>query len=270
MTSPIKRTFALRILVLACLLVCPAIAARAQGQWKYTALGDSLATGYLATQGYVPRYQSDIQTDTGVSVVLYNLGQNGWSTVNLLHALQTDSVFQNALMQSDVVTWDIGLNDFKNARAQYKNGGCGGSDGQNCLRSVVATFKTNWDGIVREILLRRSPFNTIIRTIDIYDPWVKADKAANSVADKKEPAYAKGTDFQVTEYYLDQINNYIATTTTNNSVPFAQVHAAFNGANGDEDPIAKGLIGSDGLHPTDAGHQLIADLLRGLGYAPLR
>jgi len=268
MIHPTKHTLASSILVLACALVCLALT-RSQAQWKYTALGDSLATGYLATEGYVPRYQSAIQTDTGVSVMLYNLGQNGWASGNLLNALQTDSIFQNAVTQSDAITWDIGLNDFKNARAQYKNGGCGGSDGQNCLRMMVTTFNSNWDGIVREILSRRSAFNTIIRTFDIYDPWVKTDKAANTIPDKREPAYAKGTDFQVLEYYLDQINNYIATTTTNNSVPFAKVHAAFNGVNGDEDPIAKGYIASDGLHPSNVGHQVIADLLRGLGYAPL-
>src|SRR5262245_40318575 len=245
MVHPTKHTLASSILVLACALVGLALA-RAQTQWKYTALGDSLATGYLATAGYAPRYQSDIQTDTGVSAVLYNLGQNGWASGNLLNALRTNSIFQNAVTQSDVITWDIGLNDFKNARANYKNGGCGGSDGQNCLRSMVTTFKSNWDGIVQEILLRRSAFNTIIRTIDIYDPWVNVDKSANSFPDKREPAYAKGNDFQVLEYYLDQLDNHIATTTTNNSIPLAKVHAAFNGINGDEDPIAKGYIASDG------------------------
>ncbi len=140
-----------RVVLVPIMLVGFSVAIRAQAQWKYTAMGDSLATGYLSTQGYVPQYRSDIQTDTGNSVIFYNLGQNGSATASLLRALQTDSVFQNALMQSDVVTWDIGLNDFKTARSQYKEGGCGGADGQNCLRNAVATFKNNWDGIVREI-----------------------------------------------------------------------------------------------------------------------
>lgn len=270
MMPPKNRYLVTSFLAVACLLLCASVAARPQVQWKYTAMGDSLATGYLATLGYVSIYQSDVQTDTGVTVTLYNLGQNGSSSGSLLTALRTDSVFQNAVLQSEVITWNIGFNDFRNARGAYKQGGCGGSDGQNCLRNAVATFKSNWDGIVQEILSRRSPFYTIIRTIDVYNPWVTVDKAKNSVADKKEPAYAKGTDFQVLKYYLAQINGHIATTTANNSIPFAGVHAAFNGANGDEDPIAKGLIGSDGWHPSDAGHALIADLLRGLGYAPLR
>lgn len=104
MRHPIKHTLVPRSLVLAFVLVFLSLTAGAQDQWKYTALGDSLSTGYLATQGYVPRCQSGIQTDTGISVMLYNLGQNGWASGNLLNALQTDSVFQNAVMQSEVVT----------------------------------------------------------------------------------------------------------------------------------------------------------------------
>jgi hypothetical protein len=36
----------------------------------------------------------------------------------------------------------------------------------------VVTFKSNWDGIVQEVHSRRSPLYTIIRTIDVYNPWI--------------------------------------------------------------------------------------------------
>src|SRR5262249_10431534 len=140
----------------------------AQEQWRYTALGDSLATGYLVQQGYVSLYNGYLQTDNGVTVTLYNLGQNGWTSGSFLNALRNDSVFQNAVLQADVITWDIGLNDFKNARASYLSRKCKGKDNQDCLRTAVATFKANWDGIRIEILSRRSVSNTIIRTVDIF------------------------------------------------------------------------------------------------------
>jgi cytochrome c2 len=41
------------------------------------------------------------------------------------------------------------------------------------------------------------------------------------------------------------------------------VYAAFNGLTGTEDPVAKGYVSIDGLHPSDAGHELIAALLGG-------
>jgi lysophospholipase L1-like esterase len=240
----------------------------AQEQWHYTGLGDSLATGYTTTAGYVPTYQTYIQTDADTSVTLYNLGQNGATTGTLLNSLRTDAVFQNALLQSEVITWNIGINDFSNARNSYTKRKCGGNDNQDCLRNAVIKFKSNWDGIIDEILIRRGVTYTIIRTMDIYNPWVTTDKAKNTTPDKSETT-VKGNDFQVLKYYLDQINGHIATTTANNLIPSAQVYLTFNGANGDEDPIAKGYIARDGLHPSDAGHQFIASLLRGLGYAPL-
>jgi len=241
----------------------------AQEQWHYTALGDSIASGYTTPVAYVPTYRDYIQTDAGVSVVLYNLGQNGATSLSLLNSIRTDSVFQNAVLQSEVITWNIGIVDLMNARNSYKNKKCGGTDNQDCLRSVVTKFKTNWDGIISEILIRRGITYTIIRTMDIYNPWVATDKAKNTTPDKSE-ATVKGNDFQVLKYYFDQINAHIATTTTNNQIPCAHVYLTFNGSNGDEDPVAQGDIARDGLHPSDAGHQLIASLLRGLGYAPLR
>ena len=173
------------------------------------------------------------------------------------------------MLQSDVVTWDIGINDLMNARNTYKNRKCGGTDNQDCLRSMVAKFNSNWDAIVGEIFARRNTGTTIIRTVDIYNPWVKTDTAKNTTPDKNETS-PKGNDFQIIKYYLDEMNNHIAASVTAYALPCAQVYAAFNGASGSEDPIAKGLVGSDGLHPTVAGHKLIADLLRGVGYAPLR
>jgi len=258
-----------RLMIALCVTVASvAVQANAQEQWHYTALGDSIATGYTTSVAYVPTYRNYIQTDAGVSVTLYNLGQNGATSTTLLNALQTDSVFQSALVQSEVITWNIGINDFSNARNTYKNKKCGGNDGQDCLRNAVAKFKTNWGAIIVEILSRRGITYTVLRTMDIYNPWVATDKAKNTIQDKQETT-VKGNDFQVLKYYLDQMNGYIATTTANNLIPLAQVYLTFNGANGDEDSIAKGYIARDGLHPSDSGHQLIANLLRGLGYAPL-
>ncbi len=46
--------------------------------WQYTALGDSLADGVLAQQGYVARYATYVNLDTGANVNTTNLGVPGW------------------------------------------------------------------------------------------------------------------------------------------------------------------------------------------------
>ena len=91
--------------------------------------------------------------------------------------------------------------------------------------------------------------------MDIYDPYVASDMQ-------------KGI-FTTLEPYLDEVNNYIHTTAAANGVSVANVHQAYDGADGTEDPGAQGLIAVDCFHPNDAGHKLIADQLRALGLRTL-
>lgn len=223
--------------------------------WHYTAMGDSLAAGALAEMGYVARYDTYLNTDTGATITTINLGIPGWQSGDLLNALQNDPAFRSQVSGADVVTWDIGGNDLASAHDSYVNNTCGGVDNQDCLRSAVATFETNWDAFVAELLKLRDPGKTILRTMDIYNPYVAADMQAGR--------------FATVEPYLDQVNNHIADNAKTNNIPVAAVHTAFNGADGTQDPVAMGLIAVDGFHPNDAGHKVIADQLRILGYAPL-
>lgn len=259
----------LSVLLVTALLLTPIVSiavAAAPGPWTYTALGDSLAFGVFDFQrgGYVPRYEAYVQTDTSAAVSLNNLGRNGWTSSQLLNALRTDQNFRGSVSSSQIVTWDIGGNDFLRARSTYQSGTCGGANNQDCIKSAVVTFKANWDLIIVEILSLRSIANTVIRTMDIYNPYVNEDKASDSWRDD-----GGLNDFDALKPYLDDVNRYIAATATINNIPYAKVYEAFNGPSGAEDPSDKGYISFDGLHPDDSGHKVIADLLRGLGYAPL-
>jgi lysophospholipase L1-like esterase len=223
--------------------------------WDYTALGDSLAAGLIAQEGYVGRYASYVNIDTGANVDTTNLGVPGWTSHDLLNSLQSDPVFRNQVSGALVITWDIGGNDLNNVHSQFTQHNCGGTDGQDCLRAGVATFEQNWSAIITQITTLRSTSNTIIRTMDIYNPYVASDMQAGI--------------FDITEPYLDEVNNYIHTTAAAAGIPVANVHQAFNGADGTTDPNTVGLLAVDGFHPNDAGHKVIADQLRALAYAPL-
>ena len=272
--QPILRRILALILFAGLLAAAPASAVDAAGKpggsttsWKYTALGDSLATGFGARRGYVPRYEGYLETDTGARVSLTNLGQNGWTSGDLRRALENDPRFQDAVRGAKVVTWDIGGNDLRAARDRYKAGTCHqGTDSQDCLRAAVVTFQANWDAIVVQIIGLRATNDTVIRTMDVYNPYVDEDRAADSSQDD-----GGLNDFEVFKPYIDQINSYIATTATRtgHTIPYARVYQAFNGDNGDVDPARLRYLSLDGLHPNDTGHKVIADLLRNLGYAPV-
>src|SRR5215204_5883090 len=257
----------LRLIVVVVLLVgaSQGTTLAAPASWDYVALGDSLATGFGAFTRYVPRYEAHIETDTGVAVTRTNLGRNGWTSSQLLSALRNDPMFRRATREAEVVTWNIGGNDLRAARSSYKNKTCGGTDNQDCLRAAAARLEANWDAITAEVLSLRSTNNTIVRTMDIYNPYVRTDKASDTWQND-----GGLNDFQVFKTYIDEVNGHIAATSTANNIPYGRVYLAFNGVGGGEDPGAKGYLFLDGLHPNDTGHRIIAGELRKLGYAPLR
>ena len=224
--------------------------------WQYTALGDSLAAGTGDAQGgYVPRYRNHIQTDTGYPVTLIDRGVPGWTSGDLLHALRTDASMRAQIAGSQVVTFNIGGNDMLQALQRYQMGTCGGADNQRCLGEAIALFKSNWNAIIAQILALRSTSDTVVRTMDIYNPVVNLLKLYGVFAQVKP--------------YLDDINRHIHLTASANRIHVARVYREFNGPNGDQDAGAKGYISSDGIHPSPAGHDAVARLLRELYFAPL-
>jgi lysophospholipase L1-like esterase len=208
----------------------------APASWDYVALGDSLAAGVGARRGYVDRYAAFIEADTGTPVDVINLGRSGETSSELLHALRNDPAMRQALGAAEVVTFNIGINDLGHAGEAYEKGACGGGDNQQCPRATVEAFKGNWDAIVGELLSLRSTEDTVIRTAGIgYTPRVD----------------------EIFEPYVDEVYRHVATTAPSHNIAYAQSYL-------DEENM-----NADGVHPNDDGYAVIADRLRGLGYAPL-
>jgi lysophospholipase L1-like esterase len=235
----------------------------ANGSLGYVALGDSLATGDGATNGYVYRYADLLEVDTETTVNVYNLGVSGLTSERLRAEIEHNQSARDAIGQAEVITINIGANDLLWARGSYRTGGCGGADNQDCLRQAVEDFQTNWDAILAEVTGLRSPDVAIVRTIDFYNPSVNVDRATGSRPD------AGANDFEVFKRYLEQVNSHIAKSSDAYGIPYARVYEAFNGPNGDEDPSIKGYMSSDRIHPSDSGHAAIAQELRKLAYKPL-
>jgi lysophospholipase L1-like esterase len=224
--------------------------------WDYAALGDSLAFGAVAESGFVPRYADFLRTDANARVTVVNLGIPGWTSANLLNALRTDMALRDRVINAEVVTFEIGGNDLLGARRRFREGNCGGPANLDCFGAAITEFKQNWDGILAELLALRDRNATILRTMDVYNPFVAEQQALGI--------------FVILRAYLDEVNQHITRTSAQAGIPCARVYAAFNGPNGDLDADAQGLLSPDMVHPNDRGHQVIAEQLDQLGYAPLR
>src|SRR5262249_34730999 len=152
------------------LLVTQFAAPRAEAaSTLYTALGDSIGFGLFAPigDGYVPTYDRLVQADSGVNVNTINLCIPGWTSKDLLGAIRGNLIYRVSVATSTIITVNIGGNDLLGSRRAYKNRTCGGADNQDCLRTGVATFATNFNAILAEVRSLRGSRNTIIRTMDI-------------------------------------------------------------------------------------------------------
>ena len=218
MAGTVRRLLRLILVVVLLVGASQGTTLAAPASWDYVALGDSLATGFGAFKGYVSRYEAYIETDTGVAVTRTNLGRNGWTSSQLLSALRNDPTFRRATREAEIVTWNIGGNDLRAARNSYKKGTCGGADNQDCLRAGVAKLETNWDAITAEVLELRSTRNTIVRTMDIYNPYVRTDIVSDTWQND-----GGMNDFDVFKSYVDEVNYHIATTSYTAGVPYAEV-----------------------------------------------
>lgn len=232
----------------------------------YVALGDSVAVGLTALRGYVYRYGDNIEdTINGVNINYNNRARIGATSTDLLNVVRNDSTVRQEVTNADIVTWNVGGNDLRAMRDSYKQRSCGGGDNQDCLRTGVATLKSNFTNITAEITTLRQTTPGITRTMDQYYPYVRADLAIDTW-----PGDGGSNDLDVLLPYVREYNSHIAVTASANGVPLAQVFTAFNGSSGVSDPDQIGLISSDGFHPNDAGHKVIADLVSQFGYAGLR
>jgi hypothetical protein len=201
-----------------------------------------------------PRYAAHLERDLGVKVKIHDWARIELGSSYLLEDLRTDPELRQDIREAEVMIFDIMPAVFANPANTYtfgSPGACGGTDNQDCLREALKVYKADTDAIIAEIVSLRSPSEALIRTMTIYQAMVKELKAAGA--------------FEVINTYIQDANEHVIQVAGEHHIPVARVYAAFMGPNGDEDPMDKGYV-YDGLHPTEEGADLMAELFRKLGY----
>ena len=223
---------------------------------SYVALGDSIAVGAgdAGGGGYVARFRDDAAADLEQPIALQNLAVGGTTSADLLTTLTTDMAVRAAVAAADVVTFDIGGNDVLIALFSFTGGTCGGADGQDCLRDAVTGFQSNWPAILTE--LRALNPGAMMRTMTYYNPAIVDLQPGDGTAAALKP-------------HLSAVNDTIAATAPAFGVDVADGPLAFNGRSGGEDPIAKGYLDADHIHPSPLGYDVLAAAFHALGYPPI-
>jgi hypothetical protein len=221
-------------------------------EWDYVALGESMNFSMIF------RYAEMLEQDLGVSVGLHNWAREADHSSRLLERLRTDEQLRQDLREAEVVTFQIPIRVIVEPLLTFELGDpgeCGGDDNQDCLRDAFETYMADTDEIIAEIVSLRSPSDAVIRAQDVYQIKVRETQGTGS--------------FEIINGYWRDANAHTIEVATRVGIPVARVYDAFMGEGGAEDPRDRGLMLSDGLHPSPEGATLMAELFQELGYEPL-
>lgn len=230
-------------LVAACGKTGPAAIPKISGKpWHLVVLGDS------ESWGFGQYYAAAIEADQGVKVELNDLWRARLTTSQLLDDLRNFDIYRKAIQEAEVITFIANPLDFTGEGIIW-------GEEYDCSEKAMAGYKADLDAAITEIFALRKGKPTLIRSMDFYNPIYSMWKEKGVYEENKRCWKAMSAT--------------IHQVMVEHNIPVAEVYAAFNGPNYDEDPIDKGYIQSDEEHPSEAGMKVIADAFRKLGYTPI-
>jgi len=248
-----RLTLRLTLVLLALTMGLPgAVAADTGSSTKvYLALGDSLAVGEGATQGYVPRLHAffsqpqhgnvdPVSQDPDTPGGLENLGIGGETSSSMLGEQLTAALnIINEPTDVRVVTLDIGGNDIRRLLAE--DSPCVATSSkpidpiacQQLVAAILNDFAVNYAQILAELTqaLEADPGNESLLVMTYYNPYEGAPLAEAAVR---------------------SLNNLIASIGAQYGATIVDVYPEF---------VGKGpsLIRAGDFHPNDDGYKVIAE-----------
>jgi len=228
-------------------------------EWDLVLFSDS--SGW----GVADRYAAHIEEDLDVTVEVHDLAASSLGVASVLAALRGEggpypsSVDVAGLVREAevVVVYGNPLESISEThRGDWNCVSRTAPYARDCAPETFDAYRADLGTIYEEILSLRGDESVLIRAFDAYNPLYSV--------------YREQGVYDECLGCWENYNQSIHQAAMAHNVPVARVFDAFNGPDHDEDPRDKGYIRDDGIHTTAAGRQVIADLLRELGYAPVR
>ncbi len=231
--------------------VCPSVEAQSpvtqsavEGQtWDYVVLGSSIGTWWSKNYGRL------LESSLSVRIVYHDYAVGEQTIANLLSNVMSKERIREAIRGAQVITIGCG---FQDTSAAIIDAVYFGPYDPKRLDQKVKDFQVAYDSMIDEVLKLASPSRTMIRLMDFYCPFVRV--------------YKEHATYDVIKQYWMKFNDCIIQAGRRAGIPVAQVFAAFNGPDGNDDPVVKGYIAGDGKHPSDLGKDAIAAEFCKLGY----
>jgi hypothetical protein len=225
-------------------------------EWDVVIISDS------SLWGVAEPYAKLIEQDRGVKVNLHDEWQGGLTIRSVRNALRGDFAhsakrekWPKLIQDAEVLVLFGNPQESLNPKLVAAGWSCvdNRDPGEVSIAAdSFAPYQADLIAVYDEIARLREGRPLILRATGIYLPVISVWRE-------------KGIDGVCGAFWEGQ-NQAARQAANERGVPFVDTYAAFNGPNHDEDPRTKGLIREDGEHPSEAGAQFYAELLRQSGY----
>lgn len=225
-------------------------------EWDVVVIGDS------SLWGVAEPYAQFIEQARGVKVLLHDEWQGGLSAGTILKALRGDfehsaqrEKWPQLIRGAEVLVLFGNPTDSLSPDMTETAWHCVDltDPGQvEIPADAFARYRADLGAIYDEIAGLRAGRPLILRAVGIYNPALSV---------WREKGFA-----DVCEAFWEGQNDAVRNAAEENGVQFVDTYAAFNGPSHDQDPRTRGFIREDGEHPSEAGAQFYAELLRQSGY----
>ena len=257
-------------IVLGAALAAPALAqspaatgAPSPGPLALLALGNSLPGGMgcaAPCRPYPELVGEAASAALGRPVSVTNLATNdGLGSGTLLERVTTDQVHRDAIAGADIITLQIGRNDWFD--------GCYAPNLESCLTAGEQKVAGNLDAILTEIDTLRAGKPTAVRVLDYYnaeagDPNLPGDWTFDDTPE------ATAAFMAAYDPLLMRFDDTICRVATEHDAVCVDLMAAFNGPDGTASAEPYVQL-PDHVHPNAAGAALITQRIAASGFAPL-
>jgi hypothetical protein len=217
--------------------------------WLYVGMGDSFSkTGYSEWPRMYARF---LEEKLSVKMKFIDKTIGGVEIIEMLENIRTNESLRANLMEAKLITVNFGSESFRIPNENYKNGICGGTDGQDCLREAFSRAEIDWEAFLNELISLRSPEEAPIITFMVGISLVQTtcDWGSNCC--------------DVLTTYMIDWSDFIKQTAIERGIYVVDANKILNGQDYRQ-PTNKDLLRSDGFHLNTEGSTEIFKLLQEL------
>jgi lysophospholipase L1-like esterase len=234
------------------------------------AIGDSIPVNAPGDcpgcTGFVDSYAEALMIEAGQPVTAHNLSRHdGARTIDILEQLESDQSLRDVLATADVIVMSVGFNDqppFEDTHESCPPAVNEGMSLQEVVQAGAETSQACIDGVVPIIRgqladlfghLRDVAPDAEIAMLTAYDSWRGWPELDAMEPTTVDALYAAAT------YWFQQWTAAQCEEAEAAGAACIDVYHAFNGSDGTEP--ATELMAADHTHPSQAGNDVIRDLL---------